>query len=66
MGGFRACRVFSFTLTLILTLILIFAFNSYNDIAKTQKCPFGKKFFPNTPFEMSEHYYLAIVTPVVH
>jgi flavocytochrome c len=27
---------------------------------------FGKIYYHNTPFEMDEHYYLAVVTPVVH
>lgn len=34
-------------------------FATYNEIAKTGKCPFGKKFFHNAPFEMNDNYHVA-------
>jgi flavocytochrome c len=41
-------------------------FASYNEIAKTKKCPFGKKFFSNVPFVTDDSFWVAIVTPVLH
>jgi hypothetical protein len=41
-------------------------FASYNEIAKTKKCPFGKKFFSNVPFVPNDQFWVAIVTPVLH
>jgi hypothetical protein len=41
-------------------------FSSYNEIARTKKCPFGKKFFHNLPFVPEDSFWVAIVTPVLH
>jgi flavocytochrome c len=41
-------------------------FASYNEIAKSKKCPFGKKFFHNVPFVTNDQFWVAIVTPVLH
>jgi hypothetical protein len=41
-------------------------FSSYNKIAETKKCPFGKKFFNNLPFVSDDSFWVAIVTPVLH
>lgn len=41
-------------------------YEKYNDIADKKVCPFGKKFFQNTPFSMDDEFHVAIVTPVVH
>lgn len=41
-------------------------FNKYNDVAKTKKDPYGKKFFHNMPLNLNDEFYVAIVTPVVH
>jgi succinate dehydrogenase/fumarate reductase flavoprotein subunit len=41
-------------------------FASYNEIAKTKKDPFGKKFVHNLPFVPDDSFYVAIVTPVLH
>lgn len=41
-------------------------FKKYNEIAKSGKCPFGKKYFQNLPFSMNDVFHTAIVTPVLH
>jgi succinate dehydrogenase/fumarate reductase flavoprotein subunit len=41
-------------------------FSKYNEIAKNKSCPFGKKFFSNTPWDINDNFYVAIVTPVLH
>lgn len=41
-------------------------FAAYNDVMKTKKCPFGKKYFSNGPWQMNDEFYVAIVTPVLH
>lgn len=41
-------------------------FSTYNEIAKTKKCPFGKKFFQNLPFVSDDQFWVAIVCPVLH
>jgi succinate dehydrogenase/fumarate reductase flavoprotein subunit len=41
-------------------------FKDYNEVMKTKKCPFGKKYFSNGPWEMNDEFYVAIVTPVLH
>ena len=41
-------------------------FNEYSEIAKTKKCPFGKKFFHNTPIVAEDSFWVAQVTPVLH
>ncbi|KAI8902636.1 FAD binding domain-containing protein [Globomyces pollinis-pini] len=39
---------------------------AYNEVARTKKCPFGKKFFSNGPFTPDDDLWVAIVTPVLH
>jgi flavocytochrome c len=41
-------------------------FAKYNEAARTEHCPFGKKFFSNLPLDMGDFFHSAIVTPVVH
>ncbi|CUI14393.1 unnamed protein product [Bodo saltans] len=41
-------------------------FATYNDCAAKKKDPFGKMFFRNTPFDMKDSFYAAVITPVVH
>lgn len=41
-------------------------FKKYNEYAKTNKDPFGKKYFHNIPFDINDEFYVSIVTPVVH
>eukprot|EP00218_Dolichomastix_sp_CCMP3274_P008867 CAMPEP_0170133594 /NCGR_PEP_ID=MMETSP0033_2-20121228/1410_1 /TAXON_ID=195969 /ORGANISM="Dolichomastix tenuilepis, Strain CCMP3274" /LENGTH=522 /DNA_ID=CAMNT_0010369097 /DNA_START=14 /DNA_END=1582 /DNA_ORIENTATION=+ len=41
-------------------------FAEYNKIADAKSCPFGKKFFHNTPFNGGELLHAAVVTPIVH
>jgi succinate dehydrogenase/fumarate reductase flavoprotein subunit len=41
-------------------------FKKYNDIAKNNNCPFGKKYFQNLPWDMNDEFYVAIVCPVLH
>ncbi|KAI9596189.1 FAD binding domain-containing protein [Syncephalis fuscata] len=41
-------------------------FNKYNEIARTKKDPFGKKFFHNVPISVTDDFHVAIVTPVLH
>ncbi|KAJ3325112.1 hypothetical protein HDV06_004868 [Boothiomyces sp. JEL0866] len=41
-------------------------FANYNEVARTKKCPFGKKFFHNVPFSVDDSFWVAIVTPVLH
>lgn len=41
-------------------------FADYNEIARTKKDPFGKKYFHNLPFKMDDEFHVAIITPVLH
>ena len=42
-------------------------FSDYNDIADgKKKDPFGKKFFHNLPFDISDSFYVALMEPVLH
>ncbi|KAI8999227.1 FAD binding domain-containing protein [Gaertneriomyces semiglobifer] len=41
-------------------------FTKYNEIARTKKDPFGKRFFHNLPFIPDDEFWVAIVTPVLH
>jgi succinate dehydrogenase/fumarate reductase flavoprotein subunit len=41
-------------------------FAKYNEIAKSGKCPFGKKYFQNAPYRMDDIFHVAIITPVLH
>jgi len=44
------------------------AYNGYADAAKAGRIedPFKKRFFPNAPFKVDDHFYVAWVVPVVH
>jgi flavocytochrome c len=46
--------------------VLSETFNKYNEGAKANKDPFGKKYFHNLPFKMNDEFYVSIVTPVLH
>ena len=42
-------------------------FTTYNAIAEgKQKDPFGKKFFHNLPFDISDTFHVALMEPVLH
>jgi len=41
-------------------------FAAYNECAKKGTDPWGKKFFTNAPFDVNDHFFVSIVTPVVH
>ena len=41
-------------------------FDDYNEVARTKKDPFGKKFFQNGDFGMDDYFNVAIMTPVLH
>ncbi|KAI8622073.1 FAD binding domain-containing protein [Chytriomyces sp. MP71] len=41
-------------------------FKKYNHIAATKNDPFGKKFFHNGDFLMSDNFWVSIVCPVLH
>jgi len=41
-------------------------FDKYNEIAKTKKDPYGKKFFHSVPFTVEDNYHVGFVTPVIH
>lgn len=42
-------------------------FTNYNAIAEgKQKDPFGKKFFHNLPFDISDTFHVALMEPVLH
>lgn len=41
-------------------------FNEYNGMAKANKDPYNKRFFPNTPINTSQYFYVAQITPVIH
>jgi flavocytochrome c len=41
-------------------------FSDYNSDAKNGTDQYGKKYYHNTPFEVNDSFYVAIVTPVVH
>eukprot|EP01104_Vermistella_antarctica_P016529 TRINITY_DN563_c1_g1_i2.p1 TRINITY_DN563_c1_g1~~TRINITY_DN563_c1_g1_i2.p1 ORF type:complete len:330 (-),score=104.71 TRINITY_DN563_c1_g1_i2:180-1169(-) len=42
------------------------SFGLYNEAARTKKCPHGKRFFTNAPFNMDDYFHVAVVTPLVH
>jgi flavocytochrome c len=46
--------------------VLAETFATYNKNATEKNCPFGKKFFNNTPFDMNDDFHVAIVCPVIH
>ena len=46
--------------------VLDATFKQYNADAAAKKDPFGKVFFRNTPLEMNDNFYVAIITPVIH
>ncbi len=41
-------------------------FAAYNECAKKGTDPWGKKFFTNVPFDVNDHFFVSIVTPVIH
>ena len=42
-------------------------FHDYNDIADgKKKDPYGKKFFHNLPFDISDDFHVALMQPVLH
>ncbi|KAI9066583.1 Flavocytochrome c [Trametes sanguinea] len=41
-------------------------FDEYNEIARTKKDPFGKKFFAGGEWKMNDHFNVAMMTPVLH
>merc|ERR1712224_254386 len=42
-------------------------FNKYNaDAGKGHPDGYGKKFFPNVPYNVNDNFHVAIVTPVIH
>jgi len=41
-------------------------FTKYNEYAQKKNDPFGKKYFHNMPLSVSDEFWVAIVTPVVH
>jgi len=41
-------------------------FEQYNEVARTKKCPFGKKFFHNVPLKVEDEFWVAVVCPVLH
>lgn len=46
--------------------VLSKTFEMYNECARSKNCPFGKKFFQNTPFDINDEFYVAVVCPVLH
>jgi flavocytochrome c len=42
------------------------SFQKYNEYAKAGTDPWDKKYFTATPFDISDSFYAATVTPVVH
>jgi len=42
------------------------SYNEYASHGDGWEDPFGKIYYHNTPFEMDEEYFLAVITPVVH
>ena len=42
-------------------------FQDYNDIAAgKKKDPYGKRFFPSTPFHINDEFHVALMEPVLH
>ena len=42
------------------------SFKDYNNVVKTKKCPFGKKFFQPGEWKMNDVFNVALMTPVLH
>jgi len=42
------------------------SFANYNEIAKSGKDPWGKKYFDSVPYDMKDSFYMAIICPVLH
>ena len=42
------------------------SFRDYNDVVRTKKCPFGKKFFQPGEWRMDDIFNVALMTPVLH
>ncbi|KAI0737508.1 fumarate reductase [Daedaleopsis nitida] len=41
-------------------------FDDYNEVSRTKKDPFGKKFFTPGEWKMDDYFNVAIMTPVLH
>ncbi|KAJ3028515.1 UNVERIFIED_CONTAM: hypothetical protein HDU68_001511 [Siphonaria sp. JEL0065] len=41
-------------------------YKKHNAVAASKNDPFGKKFFHNTPFDINDNFWVAIVCPVLH
>ena len=41
-------------------------FDDYNEVARTKKDPFGKKFFAPGEWKMDDFFNVAMMTPVLH
>lgn len=53
--------------------VLADTFSKYNEIARSKKDPFGKKYFHNVPFDINDSFWVAIISkfltnaaPVLH
>ena len=42
------------------------SFKDYNNVVRTKKCPFGKKFFQPGEWRMNDIFNVALMTPVLH
>uniref|UniRef100_A0A6B2L0T2 fumarate reductase (NADH) n=1 Tax=Arcella intermedia TaxID=1963864 RepID=A0A6B2L0T2_9EUKA len=42
------------------------SFNEYNEIAKSGKDPWGKKYFDGAPYSLNDYFYVAWICPVLH
>ncbi|KAF9777926.1 FAD binding domain-containing protein [Thelephora terrestris] len=42
------------------------SFKDYNNVVRTKKCPFGKKFFQPGEWKMDDIFNVALMTPVLH
>ncbi|RPD63819.1 Flavocytochrome c [Lentinus tigrinus ALCF2SS1-6] len=41
-------------------------FDDYNQVVRTKKDPFGKKFFTDAEWKMDDYFNVALMTPVLH
>eukprot|EP00232_Nephroselmis_pyriformis_P029516 CAMPEP_0182853046 /NCGR_PEP_ID=MMETSP0034_2-20130328/488_1 /TAXON_ID=156128 /ORGANISM="Nephroselmis pyriformis, Strain CCMP717" /LENGTH=493 /DNA_ID=CAMNT_0024983793 /DNA_START=9 /DNA_END=1488 /DNA_ORIENTATION=+ len=46
--------------------VLSSTFKQYNEVARTGRCPYGKKFFHNVPLDINDNFHVSWVTPIVH
>lgn len=42
------------------------SFKQYNEVAKTGKDTWGKKYFDGVPYKMDDYFYVAVICPVLH